>query len=712
MKISQILDKIDERQLFVPAFQREYVWKRPNAKELVSSLISDYPTGTMLTWETSNPPELKGDDKYDPRQGAVKLILDGQQRITTLYMLMKNEIPPYYTEDEILHDIRGLHVNVETLDLEYYKKTIMDKDPLWVNITDIFKGNVRYRDVVDELEQNLGDERLPRTTENIIDDNFRAIEKIKDRDFQEQIIPTKASIKEAIDIFYVVNSAGVNLTDAELALAQISGYWPEARALFKKKLKELEESGFVFKLDFIIYVLLGILHNNGSKMEKLHGKENLESIKDAWEKLDKDILDYVFNILKSQAYIDHTKEVNSVYAFIPIIVYAFNKGKNKLSQLEIKKAIKWFFYSQIRQRYISQLPQKLDKDIGIVAKEENPFDKLLNIIALERKLEIEPEEFIGVDIRHALWGLMKFYFKSNDAKCLSTGISIRKNMGQKYDLEKDHIFPYSVLKKNGYGMNNRRKFALAQEITNRAVLTQVANRTKSAKLAEGYLQEVVEKFPAALKLQCIPEDKELWNLKNFELFLEKRRSLLASELNNFLTQITETTADETTLDIKEMINQGETHEVEFKTTMRYDMREQKINKNLEEVILKTIAAFSNAQGGTLIMGVADDMEIIGLENDYNSLKDGTKDGFELHLRNLVNHSCGIEFAANNLTVTFHIIEELEICVVDVKPGIKPLYTKVTDKNGQKTDKFYVRSGNSSPEMPITEVASYINSRYN
>jgi len=712
MKISQILDKIDERQLFVPAFQREYVWKRKNAKELVSSLISDYPTGTMLTWETSNPPELKGNDKYDPRQGAVKLILDGQQRITTLYMLMKNEIPPYYREDEIIQDIRGLYVNVETLDLEYYKKTIMDKDPLWVNITDIFRGNVRYRDVVDKLEDKLGDERLPRERENVIDDNFRAIEKIKDRDFQEQIIPTKASIKEAIDIFYVVNSAGVNLTDAELALAQISGYWPEARELFKSKIKELESSGFVFKLDFIIYVLLGILHNNGSKMEKLHSKDNLEPIKKAWDILDKDILDYVFNILKSQAYIDHTKEVNSVYAFIPIIVFAYNKGKTKLSQLEIKKAIKWFFYSQIRQRYVSQLAQKLDKDIGIIAKEENPFDKLLNIISLERKLEIEPEEFIGVDTRHALWGLMRFYFKSKDAKCLSTGISIRKNMGKKYDLEWDHIFAYSVLKKNGYGMNNRRKYALAQEITNRAVLTQVANRTKSAKLADGYLAEVISKFPDALKLQSIPEDKEIWKLENFELFLDKRRSMLASELNEFLTGITETTMDETTLDIREMINQGETHEVEFKTTMRFDMREQRLNKKLEEIILKTIAAFSNGQGGTLIMGVTDDMDIIGLENDYNTLKDGTKDGFELHLRNLVNTAYGIEFSANNLLVSFPVIEESEICVVDIKPGLKPLYSKVTNKNGQKLDKFYVRSGNSSPEMPITEVASYINSRFN
>ena len=101
MNISNILEKIDENQLFVPAFQREYVWKRDDAKSLVDSLIKEYPTGTMLTWETGNPPELKGPHKYNEKQGAVKLLLDGQQRITTLYMLIRGEVPPYYTAAEI-----------------------------------------------------------------------------------------------------------------------------------------------------------------------------------------------------------------------------------------------------------------------------------------------------------------------------------------------------------------------------------------------------------------------------------------------------------------------------------------------------------------------------------------------------------------------------------------------------------------------------------
>ena len=97
MKISQALDKIDEKQLFVPAFQREYVWKRNDAKQLVDSLIKEYPTGTMLTWETNTPPELKGPHKYDDKQGAVRILLDGQQRLTTLYMLIRGDLPPYYS---------------------------------------------------------------------------------------------------------------------------------------------------------------------------------------------------------------------------------------------------------------------------------------------------------------------------------------------------------------------------------------------------------------------------------------------------------------------------------------------------------------------------------------------------------------------------------------------------------------------------------------
>src|SRR2546425_3281116 len=246
MRISTILDKIDENQLFVPAFQREYVWKRDDAKQLIDSLIKEYPTGTMLTWETANPPELKGPHRYDEKQGAVRILLDGQQRVTTLYLLIRGKVPPYYKLADITNDTRGLYVNLETLELAYYMKTRMEKNPLWQDVTGVFQKKVRAKDVVRALEEK--GESVDRQRDDRIDDNTRALESILDRDFPEQTIPIKASIREAIDIFYKVNASGVALTDAELALAQISGYWPQARDLFKAKLAHMESQGFVFRL--------------------------------------------------------------------------------------------------------------------------------------------------------------------------------------------------------------------------------------------------------------------------------------------------------------------------------------------------------------------------------------------------------------------------------------------------------------------------------
>jgi hypothetical protein len=708
MQIKHILDKIDENQLFVPAFQREFVWKKDNVKNLIDSLIKEYPTGTMLTWETNNPPELKGSWDYDPKQGSVKILLDGQQRITSLYLLIRGEIPPYYKKKDIVKDPRGLHVNISTLELQYYKKQLMGNNPFWINITDIFQKKVKQHRRIKAIKEK-GHE-LSEEKEDKIYDNFKAIENILDREFLDQQIPVKASLKDAIDIFYIVNDSGVNLTDAELALAQISGYWPEAREEFKRKLEEMKKSGFVFKLDFIIYCLLGVLYNYGSDMTKLHDRVNNKRIRDAWKKLDGEVLDYVVNILKTHGYVDHSDEINSVYALIPIVVFVYCLGKDNISEKQINKIIKWFYYSQIRQRYISQLPQKLDKDLGIIAKIENPFDELINNIKLERSLEINPEEFIGVGIRHALYGLMRWYFKSRKAICFTTGVGIRQNMGRKYALEWDHIFPYSLLKERGYNFNNKHKYALAQEITNRVVLTQIGNRRKTNRLPEEYLKQVKEKFPNALRLQVVPEEENLWKLDNFELFLQKRRKLLASELNKFLEELTITEESKAGVSLEELISGGESNQLEFKSSLRWDFKNERTEKKLENVILKSISSFANGEGGKLIIGVGDDGEILGLDYDYTSLG-GDKDKFEVHLRNLINHAFGENFGASGISIRFEKINDSEICLLDISQWNKPLYLETTDKTGQKIKKFYIRSGNTSQELKLDEISDYIKSRF-
>ncbi|WP_199797238.1 DUF262 domain-containing protein [Erythrobacter sp. QSSC1-22B] len=515
MKISVALDKIDEKQLFVPAFQREYVWRRDDAKQLIDSLLKEYPTGTMLTWETANPPELKGPHKYDQQQGAVRILLDGQQRLTTLYMLIRGDLPPYYTPPEIIHDTRGLYVNVETLDLEYFKKQKMEKDPRWQNLTAIFRDEVWDQDIFKGLEER--GEEVDKDRARLISSNIKTIERILDREFPEQTIPVKASIREAIDIFYKVNASGVSLTDAELALAQISGYWPQARDTFKAKLAELAERGYVFKLDFVVYALLACLFNAGSNMRLLHDQTNEEQLRAVWKRLDDQVLDYVANLMQSHAYVDHTDEINSIYALIPIIAYCYQQDGH-LSEMEIRKVVKWFYYSQIRYRYVSQTPQKLDRDLRIVKESDQPFHELLQVIKDERPLEILPDEFVGRAISHPLFPMMRWLFKSRGATCLTTGVKLSQPMGKKYALENDHIFPFSKLKVAGYGKGNRLKYSLAQELTNRAILTQIANRSKSATTAEDYLTGIASKNPAALKKQSVPMEPELWKVENYDRF--------------------------------------------------------------------------------------------------------------------------------------------------------------------------------------------------
>lgn len=709
MKISTILEKIDENQLFVPAFQREYVWKRDDAKQLIDSLIKEYPTGTMLTWETANPPELKGPHKYNEKQGAVRLLLDGQQRVTTLYMLINGDIPPYYTASEIMNDTRGLYVNVETLELSYYMKTRMENNPSWQSITDIFKGKVSAFD----LQARFAESGRSLTMDELkkLNDNINAITRIKEREFPEQTIPVKASIREAIDIFYKVNASGVALTDAELALAQISGYWPQARDRFKSKLAELKNEGFVFKLDFIVYVLLGCLYHMGSDMRKLHDTENKDKIRAVWDRLENQVLDYVVNLMRANAFVDHTDEINSPYALVPIIVYCFDKNGTHLTDAEIRKMVKWFFYSQVRTRYVSQLPQKLDRDLRTVAESPQPFDALLQVIAEENRLEILPTEFVGRAVQHPLFSMVRWYLKSRGAVCFTTGMSLRKNMGSKYQLERDHIFPYSKLKEMGYGEGNRVKYALAQEFTNRAILTQVANRTKSATHAADYLASVKAKFPKALELQCVPEDVELWKLENYEQFLEERRKTLAKHLNDFLDKITATEETVAPVSLEDLIAEGESDELEFKSTLRWDLKEGTLNKKLEEVILKTVAAFANSQGGTLLVGVADDGEVLGLEWDYHSLGGGDRDKFELHLRNLLNQQFGAGFVTSKVAIKFHTIEDKEVCQIETSTAKEPIILKVKDRNGHSVEKFYARSGNSSQEIPLSEMNAYIKERF-
>ena len=135
MKVKTLLKDIENKDLVLPEFQRDFVWKEEDIKKYIQSIYKKYPTGSLLIWKTLNPPKLRG--KQELSEGIyTRVLLDGQQRLTTLYLFVKGKTPPYYNN---MVKKYNLYFNVENEQIRYYQKTLMENKQEWISIIDFFK---------------------------------------------------------------------------------------------------------------------------------------------------------------------------------------------------------------------------------------------------------------------------------------------------------------------------------------------------------------------------------------------------------------------------------------------------------------------------------------------------------------------------------------------------------------------------------------------
>ena len=185
------------------------------------------------------------------------------------------------------------------------------------------------------------------------------------------------------------------------------------------------------------------------------------------------------------------------------------------------------------------------------------------------------------------------------------------------------------------------------------------------------------------------------NVSNFEECAYVIKSLVQESTGRVLSS-----------DPKILIDRGEGQHVEFKETLRYDAHKGEISRELEKMVLKTIVAFLNSEGGTLLIGVNDNGDIVGLENDYKVLVKKNRDGFENHLTMLVKTLIGLPFI-KYVKTKFESVDEKDICVVSVKEGHKPAYLQ----NADKKEDFFVRVGNSTQPFSMSETEEYIRTHW-
>jgi predicted HTH transcriptional regulator len=158
-------------------------------------------------------------------------------------------------------------------------------------------------------------------------------------------------------------------------------------------------------------------------------------------------------------------------------------------------------------------------------------------------------------------------------------------------------------------------------------------------------------------------------------------------------------------EILKLISRRESATLEFKSSVRWDYRQNKLNKELEKVIVKTIAGFFNVTGGKLLIGIDDEGAVLGLKNDYQTLKKKDSDGFELLITQLISTYIGKEFCLY-IHTSFHDVNGEDICLVDVEASPKPAY--IHEGNDVR---FFIRTGGSTQLLNAKEVTEYVSSRW-
>ena len=700
MKIQELMDDIKNKILVLPEFQREFVWTRSQSKKLLESLIKEYPIGSFLFWKTTKPPDLKNTKNIPRNSGVYKIILDGQQRLTALYLLITGDTPPYYKEEEIKSDPRDLYFNLETTEFMYYKATLMKDNPKWLSVIKCFKNTqIDIFKIAGSLSDNP---KTQLSQANLLITNLTKLQNIRERDIPVQVVPSHATIDDSIDIFDLVNSQGTKLTDAELALTHITGKWTEARREMKKEINELKKRNFYFDLTFMTRALTGVVTKR-ALFETIHNKQKDELIK-GWQKLRK-ILNYITNLLPGSAYINSNKDLSSSNILIPPIVYlSINGGRFKTQDI-LHNAIHWIYSAQIWARYSSQTDQKLEKDLSIITSEEMPWDSLRKEIIDQRgRIKVKASDFEGRGSMHPLFKMVYILSKIHGAIDWFNGSTLGIMDGNKYELHRHHIFPQSILYKTLYNVESHIDRKKVNEIANLAFLTAETNITISNQLPEKYLPEIERNYPGALKKQFIPMEKNLWKVKNYESFLTARREIIAKKINEYMNSLIRKPLKTKERPISELVTLGESLNLEFKSTLQWDVIKEGINKNLRFSVLKTIVAFLNSEGGRLLIGVGDDGKILGIEKDLN-ICNHSQDKFSQLLSSLIIDYIGIEYTPF-IKFKFEKIDGKIICIVDVEKSFEPSYL-ITPKGKE----FFVRVGTTSRSLDPSQTHDYISAHW-
>jgi hypothetical protein len=555
--VEELVGMIERGELRLPEMQRRYVWRSTRVRDLLDSLYRGYPSGAILLWDTDEAVPLQDmavAQQANPYQ-STRLLLDGQQRLTSLAAVIRGQpvkvrkrkkpIDLLFNldhpddlavvteveedgdddDDDLIEDEADsteddIQSRFERMTFVVATKKLA-QTPHWVKVSDVFKTHSDAAFLKRAGIAGFEDPNYERYSQRLA--RLRAI---RDYTYRMDVLERRLTYNEVTEIFVRVNSLGAKLRSSDLALAQITAKWRNSLKVFEDFQDKCTSAGF--DLDLGLHLKNLVAFATGQSRFLTVGTIPPEKLRAAWDECQRG-LEFAINFLKSNVGIDSPLLLSSPFLVIALGYYG-HKRNYTLGPEESDRLRHWVLIANAKGRYSRGSSETLlDQDLATLRNGGEARDLVERLRVQVGQLAITPEELVGRNQRSAVFKTMFLAFRAAGARDWRSQVAIGlDHAGAQHRLQFHHIFPKAVLKGEFVGRE-------ADDIANLCFIAGKTNRQISDKAPSKYFPSLLENTGnAAFDAQCIPTDADILETQAFRAFLERRRSLVAARLNEFI----------------------------------------------------------------------------------------------------------------------------------------------------------------------------------
>jgi hypothetical protein len=763
--LAQLLEEAATGKLQLPDFQRGWIWDDDHITSLLSSISLSYPIGAVMTLHTGNPDVrfrprlLEGVELAAPVEPEI-LMLDGQQRSTSLYLALKSGRPVPTRDSKGKSMLRRYYADINAcLDPDGDRDEAIVSVPADGRVRN-FRGEVQ-RDV-STPEAEMAAEMFP--LDIVLDfsntmtwqlaylkdgpgnnetrlQTWTAFNGAVINAFVQYQVPTiqliKATPKEAVcQVFEKVNTGGVSLTVFELLTAtyaaddfNLRDDWDQRRRTFNAHsvLARFDETAFLQVVTLLATYDRRLQHlamrPDDDKMPAVSCKrrEMLRLTLSDYEKW-ADTAEHAVEDVVPFLHSEHIFDANDLPYATQIVPLAaiFAVLEDEVEGIGPKKLLQqWYWSGVFGEMYGGSTETRFALDLpDVVGWIRGDEDEPRTV----RDAQFQAERLLTLRTRNsaAYKGVYALQMKRG-ARDLRTGNTIDVHAYFDDAIDIHHIFPQHWCNSNGVDPD------LANSVVNKTPIDSHTNRRmggsppskylasieSQARVDTGTLDEILRSHdidPLALRQD---EFGSFFN-NRFERLLKQIASAMGKPVNRSADQAENPYADaeheEDTLRqrIGSLVRQKESKVVEFKATGRKNLHTNDKDPEIEWGVIKSLAGFANASGGTLLVGVADDETIVGIEQDFPFLGKRDCDGWGLWLTDAVSTALGKATAAE-MDLRLCPIEGQTVARVEIGPAAAPVFAK--RGKGDDSSAFLVRINSSTRELHGKDALEYQQQRW-